>query len=320
MDVLKDEKERNIGHMRLAAALLILLAACGSGDGARRPPRAAQVHETPIAAQAVPGAELVRFASRDDDLTKTAPTTLDALVFRPQGAGPFASVVALHGCGGLFDAPGQVHARDLDWAQHLVGKGYAVVFPDSFGPRGVREVCHRGERTVHPGQERVRDAYGALVWIGAQPWARADRVALMGWSNGAIAALWTIAERQPARPKDLIEDFRQTLAFYPGCGKLLDSKWKPKAPLEMFVGELDDWTPAAACMQLVQRVRTEGSQAEIVVYRGAYHDFDAPNLPVQLKTGIGSTPSGKATVGTEPTARADAIRRADELLARALAL
>src|SRR5215470_5344358 len=143
MDVLKDENGRNIGDMRLGATLLILVAACGSGDGARRPPRGgAQVHETPIAAQAVSGAEVVRFASRDDDLTKTAPTTLDALLFRPQGAGPFASVVALHGCAGLFDAPGQMHARDLDWAQHLVGKGYAVVFPDSFGPRGVREVCH----------------------------------------------------------------------------------------------------------------------------------------------------------------------------------
>jgi dienelactone hydrolase len=306
--------------MRLGVVLLLFVVSCSSNEQPARHPPPARVPEAPIAAQAVAGAELVHFPSRDDDLTKTAPTTLDALLFRPQGAGPFASVVALHGCGGLFEAPGQMHARDLDWAQHLVQKGYAAVFPDSFGPRGARETCRKNDRMVHPGQERARDAYGALVWIQAQPWARADRVAVMGWSSGAITTLWTVAEHTPARPKNLAEDFRQALAFYPGCSRLVDSKWKPKVPVEMFIGELDDWTPAAACMQLVQKVRNEGAQAEIVVYRGAYHEFDTPNLPVQVKTGISTTPSGKATVGTEPTARADAIRRADELLARALAL
>jgi dienelactone hydrolase len=171
---------------------------------------------------------------------------------------------------------------------------------------------------VHPGQERARDAYGALAWIQAQPWARADKVALLGWSNGAIATLWAIGEHQPARPKALVNDFRQALAFYPGCGRVLESKWRPKVPLEMFIGELDDWTPAAACMQLVERVRAGGAPAEIVVYKGAYHDFDAPDTPVHVRTGLLATPSGHATLGTEPAARADAIRRVDELLARAL--
>src|SRR5262249_19682223 len=152
-----------------------------------------------------------------------------------------------------------------------------------------------------------RDAYAALLWLQSQPWIRPEKIALLGWSNGAITILWTSGERSPARPKDLAHDFTQAIAFYPGCTKVLEApKWKPKMPLEIFVGELDDWTPAAPCMQLIQRVRAEGAPAEVVVYRGAYHDFDAPDVKVHVRDGIATTPSGHATIGTEPTARADA--------------
>jgi poly(3-hydroxybutyrate) depolymerase len=51
-------------------------------------------------------AGLVSFPSLDGSLTGGAPTGLRGLLVKPEGSGPFPAVVALHGCGGLFDKQG----------------------------------------------------------------------------------------------------------------------------------------------------------------------------------------------------------------------
>ena len=57
---------------------------------------------------------------------------------------------------------------------------------------------------------------------------------------------------------------------------------------------------------------------EIVTYPNAFHGFDTPNSPVRVRRDIATTPTGTATVGTDPQARADAIARVPEYLARHL--
>ena len=73
-------------------------------------------------------------------------------------------VVALHGCGGLGgpDRPMHLPAREADWAARLAAEGHPVLFPDSFGPRGVAEVCHGGERGIQPENLRRGDALAAV--------------------------------------------------------------------------------------------------------------------------------------------------------------
>ena len=58
-------------------------------------------------------AELVSFPSLDGSLTGGAPTELHGLLVKPEGSGPFPAVVALHGCGGLFDKQGNLVAREI---------------------------------------------------------------------------------------------------------------------------------------------------------------------------------------------------------------
>ena len=54
-----------------------------------------------------------------------------------------------------------------------------------------------------------------------------------------------------------------------------------------------------------------GEKVEIVIYAGALHDFDHPRLEVKERSDIAfsATGTGKATVGTNPEAREDAIKR-----------
>jgi dienelactone hydrolase len=91
------------------------------------------------------GAETVSFPSLDGPVTGGKPTELHGLLMKPDGPGPFPAIVSLHGCGGLFKE-GALVAREAAWAKLLTAHGYVVLFPDSFGPRGVTTDCQGNVR------------------------------------------------------------------------------------------------------------------------------------------------------------------------------
>jgi dienelactone hydrolase len=268
------------------------------------------------------GPQRVRFPSNDAEMTGGSPTIIDGYLFKPAGKGPFPALVGLHGCSGLFTQAGRFQKRDWDWAKRLQSLGYAVLFPDSLTPRGIEEICTRKDiGGTMPYRERPRDAYGALQWLQSQPFVRKDHVGLLGWSNGGSTVLSTIDARSRARPAALIEDLRVAVAFYPGC-RFTERRvnWMTHVPLTILIGEADDWTPASLCSSLVNRVCREGAPVEIVTYPEAHHGFDAPDQPIRVRGGLAHTArrDGKATIGTNPAARADAIDRVQKILARHL--
>lgn len=284
---------------RLTGSLLLILSLAG-----------------PAAAE-----ETIRLPSFDSDLTGGAPTELSALLFRPAGPGPFPAVVMLHGCGGMWTASGKLGTRDRDWAERFSADGFAVLLVDSLTPRGLDSLCKVKKRPISPGRERARDAHGALAWLTAQSWVSAERIALIGWSNGGSTVLSTVDRAAPGRPK-IGPDFRLAVAFYPGCRpSARSSRWRNRLPLAVLIGEADDWTPAAPCRDLADRMikaaKPGDAPLDLVVYPGAYHDFDHPKLPLRLHTGLSATAdgSGNAHTGTDPAARADAIARVQALLA-----
>src|SRR5215472_1746803 len=118
--------------------------------------------------------------------------TLHATLYRPEGAGPFPAVVALHDCGGLAQRPNTEAQLYSKWAEKLVADGFVVLFPDSFGSRGLGSQCREHHRTVHAWRERVADANAARLWLQKQSYIRADHISLLGWSNGGASALWTV--------------------------------------------------------------------------------------------------------------------------------
>ena len=311
----------------LGAACGLLALACSASS--RPAPAAPAVAAVPVAApppvavaRVIPGATHVTFPSRDGDLTGHAPTEIDAWLLRPPGQGPFSAVILLHGCGGLYRKGGSDLApRHRDYAERFVEEGYVVLLPDSFSPRGVEEICSRHEQPIRPFYERNSDAYGALVWLEGQSFVRADRIGLLGWSNGGITVLATVARETRSRPADLAHDFRVAVAFYPDCRRTLPRKdWAPPvAPLHILIGEKDDWTRAPPCVELVEHARAEGAPVDIVVYPDAFHDFDDPTMKVHVRSNVGTTASGTATLGMNPAARADAIARVTRIFHDALA-
>jgi dienelactone hydrolase len=241
------------------------------------------------------------------------------VLYRPEGPGPFPAVVGLHGCGGLSGRAGPVAARYGDWAQVLVNAGYVVLYPDSYASRGLGSQCTVRNRRIRTERERVEDANAARRWLQSQSYVRGDRVSLLGWSNGGISVLWAVRRRgAPARPASDAPDFRAAVAFYPGCGRLENAAWSARIPTLILIGNLDDWVSAKSCEQMVAAARGSGARASIEVFAGAYHDFDHPNRPLQVRTGnaFSTDGSGRVHTGTNPTARADVLKRVPQWLAR----
>src|SRR5258706_16364815 len=86
---------------------------------------------------------------------------LHAQLYKPDGDGPFPTVIALHGCGGLGGHSEPVQSRYRDWAEQLVKDGQAVLLPDSYGSRELGPQCRVKERTVRGRRERVEDVAAA---------------------------------------------------------------------------------------------------------------------------------------------------------------
>jgi dienelactone hydrolase len=242
---------------------------------------------------------------------------LRAVVFKPDGPGPFPAVVGLHACEGLLDPAGAIFPQYREWGERLVSQGFAVIFPDSYGSRGYGSQCRIRERQVRASRGRISDANAARRWLQVQPWSNAERVSLIGWSHGATTALYAIRLR--AEVRDGTPDFRSAIAFYPNCGGRLGViAWSGRVPALVLIGKEDDWTSANECDQMAANARGRSAQVQVVTYPGAYHFFDRANEPQHELNGIANTVnnSGRVHVGTNVSARDDAFRRVREFLAR----
>jgi dienelactone hydrolase len=240
---------------------------------------------------------------------------LQAQLYKPDGDGPFPVVIALHGCGGLAGHSEPVQPRYRDWAEQLLKAGNAVLLPDSYGSRELGSQCRVNERRVLARRERVADILAAKAWLVQQPWAARNRISLLGWGNGASALLWAVRPQLSSRGVE--PDFRSAIAFYPDCRLSSGLGWSARVPTLLLIGAKDDISSPPACRQMIDGAHGRSALARIVVYPGAYHDFDRANLPLHAIGGSSDAAvPEKGHVGTDPEARADSQKRVVEWLAR----
>ena len=240
---------------------------------------------------------------------------LHAQLYKPEGEGPFPTVIALHGCGGLGSHSDSVLPRYRDWAERLLKAGNAVLLPDSYGSRELGPQCRVKEMHVKARRERVADIAASRAWLMKQSWVARDRVSLIGWANGASALLWAVRPQSAAR--DLGPDFRAAVAFYPDCRISAGLGWSTRVPTLVLIGADDDVSSPPACRQMVDGARGRSALARIMVYPGADHDFDRANTPLHAAAGgtdLAAPEHGH--LGTDAEARAESHKDVAEWLAR----
>jgi len=215
----------------------------------------------------------------------TAGPEITGWLYRPSGAGPFPAIVLAHTCGGVSEHTGI-------WAKRLVGWGYVVLAPDSFAPRGEKNVCSRGG--IVSGNMRVADVAGAIDFLNAQPFVRKGQIGLIGHSHGG----WT-AVRAAQRNYSLAQrGLKAAVAYYPSCSAAFDTHID--VPLLILIGDKDDWTPADSCRKLQAAGFDQPELVEAVYYPNARHGFDN-NVPDRTAFGH--------RLGYDSTAAPDAEQR-----------
>jgi len=242
-------------------------------------------------------------------------TRLVGYLFEPQGTGPHAALVLLHGragpysslAKGVYDAA-TLSKRHKEWGNFWAERGYYALLVDSFGPRGYPAgfpAGSYGDRPPEVSEQTVRplDAYAALRYLRAQPNVIADRIGVQGWSNGGMTVLATMSDQAPGKPEN---GFRAALAEYPGCGMdAVKGEYRSYAPVLMLLAAEDEEVNPKTCEQFAKRAKDAGSPLESHVYPGAGHNYDDPGTRKQ------SVPSNRA-------ATEDTFRRAEAYFANHL--
>ena len=204
-------------------------------------------------------AQSVRFPSVAVGSSAAGPE-ISGWMYRPAGAGPFPGIVLAHTCAG-------VNQHTDVWGKLLASWGYVVVAPDSFGPRGEKSVCGRGN--VVNGNMRAADVAGAVDFLNAQPFVRRGAIGVIGHSHGG----WT-AVRAAQKSFDLAaRGLKAAVAYYPSCTQRFDRD--VALPLLILIGDKDDWTPADDCRKLQAAGFIRPDLVEVVYYPNAYHSFDS---------------------------------------------
>ena len=193
----------------------------------------------------------------------TAGPEITGWLYRPSGAGPFPAIVLAHTCGGVSD-------QTEMWAKRLVSWGYVVVAPDSFGPRGEKNVCSKGG--VVSGNMRVADVAGALDFLNAQPFVQRGNIGLIGHSHGGWTAVRAVQKNYGLAQRGL----KASVAYYPLCNAAFDTR--VDVPLLILIGDKDDWTPADSCRKLQAAGFDRPDMVEAIYYPNARHSFDY-NVP-----------------------------------------
>src|SRR5215831_8306499 len=172
-------------------------------------------------------------------------------LYLPPGDGPFPAVVLMPPCSGRLP----LKIEQADGARYNA-LGYALLAVDSFGPRGFEDGCGGVGSSV----DLVMDAYGALLWLAAQPFIDAERIAIVGYSKGGDTALSAVGFDGVERLFD--RQFRVAVAYYPFCQR--QESIAVSVPTLILIGERDDWNFARDCRKLMTQRNGLGALIRLV--------------------------------------------------------
>jgi dienelactone hydrolase len=206
-------------------------------------------------------------------------------VAKPDGDGPFPTVI-------LFNGAGEPSWRQGygDWMDWLKARGYAAVFADSAAARKVSP-----KKMMGPGlmpSERAADVYVLMDILRSRPYVDASRFAVIGMSHGGDTVLDALVQAPPAGPLTGITEMpplgldglKAVVAFYPACHKPImgvritenyDRTWSQQIPVAIFQGGDDSFVDEPLCQALVERQKAQGTPIAYNFYEGVPHCFDA---------------------------------------------
>jgi dienelactone hydrolase len=257
-------------HHSLAAALAISLCAFSLKDlpQARKPETARlEIYS------------LETLTLTDEQFLKGAkdgkPAHIGAELRLPLGTARVPAVILIHGSGG-------VGANVDGWAKELNSITVAAFILDSFTGRGITQTIT--DQSQLSRFSMIVDGYKALEILSKHPRVDPSRIAVMGFSKGGFAALYSSMRRFQRlwAPPGL--EIAAYLPFYPRCDTVfLEDENISDHPIRLFHGSADDYIPIGPTRGYVNRLKDAGKDVQLTIYEGARHSFDNPLNPSELR-------------------------------------
>lgn len=243
---------------------------------------ASNAANTSAAAQALQGApvriELHPVSSRtvDGDAflrgdTGGKPVALAGELRIPVGkSARYPVVVMIHGSGGV--------SGSMDyWVHQLNAGGIGTFVVDSFTGRGI--VSTAQDQTQLHSLAMMIDAYRALDLLATHPRVDASKIAVMGFSKGAVASIFSASNRFRQAYGSQAR-FAAHIGLYTPCNtRFIGDTEVGSAPMRLFHGTTDDYVSVAPCREFVSQLRARGVDALLTEYPDSEHGYDNPLSP-----------------------------------------
>jgi carboxymethylenebutenolidase len=197
-----------------------------------------------------------------------------AYVARPDGVGPYPSIVMCYELWGMADTPeGGPHMRDV--AGRFASRGYVAMVPDVYTARGEFPRIEAGAIVGAPSDAAFEsDLRSAVDWLRGQAYVARDAIGTIGWCGGGRQALF-LAARCPG--------LRAAASFYGRPVNRTATPHQPVSPVEVVpdigcpvfgaYGDADPAIPIESVHDLDAALERAGKRHEIHIYAGAPHAF-----------------------------------------------
>jgi dienelactone hydrolase len=208
---------------------------------------------------------------------KGRPTTLAGELRIPKsGSDRLPAVILIHGSGGV--------SSNVDaWAKDINSLGIAAFILDTFSGRGI--VNTLSDQSQLDSLAMVIDAYQALALLAQHPRIDPERIAVMGFSKGAVPAVYSSNERFRKLYDPVRVGFAAHIGLYTPCNvQYRDDDRVTGAPIRLFHGIADDYVAIGPCRAYVDRLKAAGVNAALTEYPDAFHAYDmtAFSTPIEL--------------------------------------
>jgi carboxymethylenebutenolidase len=206
---------------------------------------------------------VLAFAASPKDVSyKSGDETVNAILYTPEGKGPFPAIIVIHEWWGLNDWV-------KEQASKLSDQGYVALAIDLYRGKVATtpEMAHEIMRGV-PEDRAKRDLHAAFVFLSSQPNVKKDRIAAIGWCMGGGYSL-DVALQEPTLRADVIN--------YGHLATDPESIKKINAPILGLFGGQDQGISADDVKKFEQALKQNGKKVDIVIYPDAGHGFENPN-------------------------------------------
>ncbi len=193
---------------------------------------------------------------------KSGDDTVQALIYTPEGKGPFPGILVVHEWWALND-----------WVKEQASKlsdlGYVALAVDLYRGKVATtpDEAHEIMRGV-PEDRAARDLHAAFEYLKSQSNVKKDRIASIGWCMGGGYS-FDVALREPTLTADVVNYGH--LATDPRSLKQINA-----SILGIFGGQ-DRGIAVEDVRKFEQVMKQMDKKVEIVIYPNAYHAFENPN-------------------------------------------